>query len=376
MKLESLLNIKELEQLVQDRFVGIQRHPSLPLRIFNYTPHAQFENKWGGTIDFCRGLIVDDNDNIVARPFKKFHNLQTTNIPETREENLPSVPPEITKKYDGSLGVYWKYDEQFGVATRGSFTSPQAQWATKWIQEKCPRGFVDDLSGSATPLFEIIYPENRIVVKYDWEGLVLIGLVSIHSGYEYNWITLLKHAQYNGIRLTECIKENLEILKKKNIENEEGYVLTYRRGPASPPLKVKVKMADYLRLHKIVTGMNARSVWELLSSGTGTAGFEHTPEHFQKWLASWSEKLNREFNEIFVESRQIFANRPPPCGWTESIVNDRAYRAVFAEYLRQNVAPAFHGVLFAMLDGKDPAPIIWKQIKPRGDDATFRTEGE
>ncbi len=205
MKLESLLDSKELEQLAHDNLVGYQRHPTLPLRIYNYTQHAQYAQyaqKWGGAIDFCRGLIVDDDNNIVARPFKKFHNLQTTNIPETWEENLPSVPPEITKKYDGSLGVYWKYDEQFGVATRGSFTSPQAQWATKWIQEKCPRGFVDDLSGSATPLFEIIYPENRIVVKYDWEGLVLIGLVSIHSGYEYNWITLLKHAQYNGIRFS------------------------------------------------------------------------------------------------------------------------------------------------------------------------------
>ena len=163
---------------------------------------------------------------------------------------------------------------------------------------------------------------------------------------------------------------NATQLKELNIENEEGFVASYYMKDA-PPLKVKIKMADYLRLHKIITGMNARSVWELLSSGAGTAGFEHTPEHFQKWLVQWSEKLNREFNEIYVNARRIFVNRPD--NWSPKT---REYRASFALYLRHVAPPDIHGVLFAMYDDKDPAPIIWKSIKPRGDDATFRTEGE
>jgi hypothetical protein len=31
-------------------------------------------------------------------------------------------------------------------------------------------------------------------------------------------------------------------------------------------------------------------------------------------------------------------------------------------------------ILFAMLDGKDYAPIIWKMVKPRGDDKTFKVD--
>jgi RNA ligase len=371
MKLGALLDIKELVQLAHDHFVGCQRHPTLPLRIYNYTSHAQFENKWGGTIDFCRGLIVDDNDNIVARPFKKFHNLQTSNLPETWEENLPQFFPMVTKKYDGSLGVYWKYDGHQGIATRGSFTSPQSQWATEWFNRACPDGFVDCVTTPATPLFEIIYPENRIVVKYDFEGLVLIGLVDICTGWEYHYPTLVDCGRYNGIRVTEEYNLSLAALKAANIENEEGYVLTYRNGTGSP-LKIKVKMADYLRLHKIVTGMNARSVWELLSNGTGTGGFEHTPEHFKKWLTSWSEKLNGDFNCLYIEARKIFMNRPDP--WLNG--TDREYRAQFAQYIKRISDPNLLGTLFAMLDGHDPAPIIWRQIKPRGDDMTFRTEGE
>ena len=375
MKLNDLFDVKLLEQHIANRFVGVQHHPSLPLRIFNYTQNAQFEGKlWGdGTIDFCRGLIVDDNDNVIARPFKKFHNLQTTNIPETWEENLPQTLPTVTKKYDGSLGVYWKYDGQFGIATRGSFTSPQALWATKWLHERCPQGFVDNVLAPTTPLFEIIYPENRIVVKYDFEGLVMIGLVDIQTGYEHNYRTLRDCAQYNGIRVAEYVALSVSHLKELNVENEEGFVVSYWKH-MEPPLKVKVKMADYVRLHKIVTGMNARSVWELLESGKGTAGFEHTPEHFQKWLAQWSEKLNEDFNELYMQALRIFNKRPNRAEWQDS----RQYRAAFAEYVKFAAlhVPEIHGFLFAMLDNKDPQPFIWKSIKPRGDDATFRTEGE
>src|SRR5271156_1066714 len=135
MKLDQLLNIDLLNKHRMDGFVGCQYHPTLPLRIYNYTHLAQYDGKaWGdGTIDYCRGLIVDNEDNIIARPFKKFHNLNTASMPETLVENLPLELPEITKKMDGSLGIWYPDGTPAGaIATRGSFTSPQALWATKW----------------------------------------------------------------------------------------------------------------------------------------------------------------------------------------------------------------------------------------------------
>jgi hypothetical protein len=377
-KLESLLDPKELEQLAHDNLVGYQRHPTLPLRIYNYTQHAQYAQKWGGAIDFCRGLIVDDDNNIVARPFKKFHNLQTTNIPETWEENLPQTSPTITKKYDGSLGIYYWYGGYEGIATRGSFTSPQALWATNWylkhrkIQHGDGYGMNIDWPIETTTLFEIIYPENRIVVKYDFEGLVVLGMVDNEKGFEWDYKSVASHAEFNNFLMAEKLDDiALAQLKEANIENEEGYVLTYLKRDA-PPLKVKVKMADYLRLHKIVTGMNARSVWELLSSGQGIGGFEHTPEHFQKWLNSWSNKLNQEFQDILVTAQDIWTHRPDRL----ELENEKMYRAAFARYVISHNMRFINGVLFAMFDGKDTAPIIWKSIKPRGDETTFRTEGE
>ena len=64
-----------------------------------------------------------------------------------------------------------------------------------------------------------------------------------------------------------------EFVQPKEMERRKRrglYVSNLLEGVNGAAVKVKVKMADYLRLHKIITGMNARSVWELLSSGKGT----------------------------------------------------------------------------------------------------------
>src|SRR5271169_5724921 len=138
MLLGNLLNFGLLEKHVEDGLVNVQTHPTLPLRILNYTPKAAFEGKWGdGVLDYCRGLIYNNAGEIVARPFKKFHNLNTQSMPETMAENLPPYLPEITLKMDGSLGIWYPDGTSHGaIATRGSFTSDQAIWATDWWKEK------------------------------------------------------------------------------------------------------------------------------------------------------------------------------------------------------------------------------------------------
>ena len=43
---------------------------------------------------------------------------------------------------------------------------------------------------------------------------------------------------------------------------------------------------------------------------------------------------------------------------------------------RDGLKPVHRRVLFAMHDGKDVTPYIWDLLEPRGDDKSFRTEGE
>ena len=55
-------------------YINMQMHPSAPLYIYNYSKMCQIDKMWNDTTEKCRGLIVDSNDNIISRPFRKFYN--------------------------------------------------------------------------------------------------------------------------------------------------------------------------------------------------------------------------------------------------------------------------------------------------------------
>lgn len=376
MRLDNLLDINLLKRHIAEGYVLEQNHPTLPLKILNYSHFAQHNPKWGdGTIDYCRGLIVDFDGYIVARPFKKFHNLNTASIPETLEVNLPKTTPTITEKYDGSLGILWQYESDYGIATRGSFTSPQALWATKWLKDRI-EGRIENYPLSLpdsfiyTWLFEIIYDENRIVLRYPFEGLVLLAGVAKETGQEMSGYTLENIGRRRGFMIARHVRnKNIFDCMQDNNPNEEGYVVTYSRLNQEP-LKVKIKMADYRRLHRVITGMNPRSIWEYLKAGEefDLSGY---PEHFIKWVSQWHNKLKSQYDEIENAVREIYINRPFYNGGEM-----RRYRAECAHYFARQNRPDLKSVFFLLLDGKDTTEAIWNMIEPRGDDKSFRIEGE
>ena len=47
-------------------------HTDGTLRILNYTAKATYSRHWNEATIACRGLILDDTDGVVARPFPKF----------------------------------------------------------------------------------------------------------------------------------------------------------------------------------------------------------------------------------------------------------------------------------------------------------------
>ena len=103
------------------------------LRILNYTAKATYSRHWNEATVACRGLILDDADRVVARPFPKFFG--------PSEPDAPDVPTqqemEVTAKLDGSLGIAYTHPEgDVRLATRGSLASEQAREATRIWREK------------------------------------------------------------------------------------------------------------------------------------------------------------------------------------------------------------------------------------------------
>jgi len=146
----------KLQEYIDGGWVVSQRHPKLPLTIYNYSQKTQFEKNWDEITLSCRGLVLDDDGNVVARPFKKFFNWEE--ILHTVSSEQLSMPFEVFEKMDGSLGVGFWYDGEFVIATRGSFTSDQAIKAKEMLKNY-RIDLLNERGGERdyTLLFEIIY---------------------------------------------------------------------------------------------------------------------------------------------------------------------------------------------------------------------------
>lgn len=172
-------NKKLLQQMINEKLVSVQKHPEADLFIYNYTPKVQYEKIWNEVTLITRGLILDSEMKYVSRPFGKFFNLE-----ELQPNEIPDLPFDVYEKMDGSLGIlYWFNDKPY-IATRGSFVSEQSQHATQLLHSKYSHIF-DKLDKSSTYVFEIIYPQNKIVVDYgEMDDLVLLTVIDNQTGVE------------------------------------------------------------------------------------------------------------------------------------------------------------------------------------------------
>ncbi|MEI8164944.1 MAG: RNA ligase, partial [Chloroflexales bacterium] len=233
------------------------------LHIYNYAPQAAYAGLWTPAQRVCRGLITETDGTIIARAFDKFFNLGEQ--PETRLDALPAGPMLAMDKIDGSLGVIFWHAGQPHVATRGSFTSPQAQWATAWLRANVDQ---DELRrwtlGYSTLLVEIIIPVSRIVVDYGAgnDGLVLLAERDTRTG-DYTAPGALRNlGDILGLRVAEArMIDRLDDLLDDAATRVgiEGWVVAYPNG-----LRVKIKTDEYRTLHRLMMSCTVPYVRRLL----------------------------------------------------------------------------------------------------------------
>src|SRR5690349_7854618 len=97
------------------------------LVLFNYTALAQYNERWNWFELNSRGLILNTKTGeVVALPFPKFFNWGEGGRTTT------AAIQSITEKIDGSLGILYRANGEFRIATRGAFHSEQAVWATRY----------------------------------------------------------------------------------------------------------------------------------------------------------------------------------------------------------------------------------------------------
>ena len=325
------------------------------LSLYNYTDRCVFTGNWNFHTRLSRGLVLDADGSIVARPFPKFFNLNER--PETRLEALPSETPELSDKLDGSLViVFWNPETgEWDCCTRGSWDNDQVRSVKeRWLPAMVRKG---GMIPGRTYLLELVAPWNRIVILYSTERLVLVGAVENVSGADSSYAHLLETAVGLGVgvvvfrmRLVSDVD-----LEDSSIVNEEGFVARWPGG-----FRVKLKYAQYLQLHKILTGLSTMGIWESLASGKPIS-LERVPDEFHRWFDAEQAKLREKYRRVEDLARFAYHDALPH-------YKDGS-RKSFADFVR-GFEPTVRSCCFRMLDQRPYDDVIWKSIRPRGG-ATF-----
>lgn len=341
---------EQIKPYIEKKLVSEQVHPNDPaVRIFNYTQACQFSKEWDEVTMRCRGLILNVvTGKVLANPFPKFFNVgehTTKGLP------IPNEVPSVTEKLDGSLGILYFLDGKPWIATRGSFTSEQAVWATNWFRQNVD---ASNLLSGYTHLFEIIYPENRIVVNYDFSGLVWLASRCIADGSETGWPFITKNLNI-PFRMRGQIPASvsLDMIALMDEKNSEGFVIHYQ----GEGLRLKVKFPEYVRLHKLVTGVSEIAIWETLRDGKTLDEFlEKVPDEFFNWVRGVESRLKADFDTIWLAACDAVAK-----------VEEMPSRKEQAQWIMQN-SQRTSGVAFPILDGQyeRAAQCVWKMVRPRG----------
>jgi RNA ligase len=335
--------LEKLNKYYEDGLLYKQVHPSLPLTIWNYSEKVQYENLWNETLLMCRGLVTDNEGNIVAKPFDKFFNIEEGKYTPT--ENF-----EVYEKMDGSLGIVFWYEGQWILATRGSFTSDQAIKGTEILKKYN----TDIMFRHMTFCFEIIYPENRIVLDYgDDEKLVMLGAFD-KNGKEYD-VEMWREYGFDVVKKYDGINDYKQ-LKEMVKNDQEGFVVKFSNGN-----RIKVKGVEYLRLHKIMTNMSTTAVWECLKNGDDIETIlKDVPDEFYEKIKSYVRDLRYSYFQISEDAGKKFDGKMYGKYNDKEPITDRKEYAEWVFTQPKHLS----GILFRMFDKKDYSEIIWNLIRP------------
>jgi len=347
--MEEIQTIEDIQNLVRegctnwDKYGEVYARPHDGLVIFNYRNEAAFAGRWNFFETVSRGLILEEGTGrVVARPFDKFFNWG-----QMPYEGIPKVK-SVYEKMDGSLGISYIHNGKYNIATRGSMTSDQAIWATEHLNKNHnPQKFMKDYS-AWTFLFEIVYPDNRIVIDYEGESfLCLLNARHQNTGGHMETYVLDQIAEEHGFRRPKSFNYTsfYDIISDaKTLDgNKEGWVIKLECGSFW-----KVKGERYCELHRLVSKLSFKNTLSAVRNGTYEEIKAQIPDEFLDDFNIWSDEIISTHDRIYNEVRVKFQNSSPL--WT---------RKEFATWVFAT-APHYAKYLFALLDDRPISDLIYK----------------
>jgi len=236
-----------------------------------------------------RGLTFVGNKPFLSMP--KFFNVNE--IPENEIKHLKYKKiKKVQDKLDGSLIQPVSINGDIRMKTKGSFDNIQSELAQYEVETDPDLEYfiLDCWDNNFYPLFELIGPSNKIVLKYPENKLVLIAVRTA----EGDFIDIDKFKYPNKAKSFDKTLDEM-LHDAKNVKDIEGYVIKFTDGSL-----VKIKTLDYLEKHRVQDELSSNKVilkrvldedlddiYSLLEDEDQINAFKKTEKAIQDYLLSF-----------------------------------------------------------------------------------------
>ncbi len=252
------------QELFKEKFIKYSTEGVLA--IFNYDIGCNFSDP---VVQEARGIIINlESLEVVCWPFRKFGNWN-----ESYADPIDWSTARVQEKLDGSIIKLWfdSLRKEWRFSTNATIDSSLANADSltnesyyDLIKKADNYGSIpfDRLDKDNTYIFELVSPQNRIVIEYPYCRLFHIGTRTNISGRERLVdIGIVKPAEYSLHSLKECIAAAKLLNRSEDQSENDAELLSSVKKEGFVVVdihfnRVKIKSPDYLAIHHVIKNGN------------------------------------------------------------------------------------------------------------------------
>ncbi len=286
-----------LEDLTKEFAIKVKHHPHLHLAILNYD---QIQSpKKHPVVRECRQRVIEIPYRTVSKSFDRFYN-ENEDPDETKFLRDHISDAVFQEKCDGSLiSIFW-YQDQWRVITRGSWADglmdPTRADSPTWESMVWSLVNRDALQEKdKTYVFELCTPYNQVVRRYTEPVMYLLAIVHPQTGQEYDPDKVAAIAEELGVRPVPRFNVATIDDAHRNIDTQaativgfEGMVARVFDPQTRQEIRVKIKSAEYLRMHLKATG---KLTWKDILGAVIDGETDELKAN--RYFESWKDQLEK-----------------------------------------------------------------------------------
>lgn len=344
----------QIQQQIKDGYIQTRRHPTLPLTIYKYTRKAESDHYWPREVQLCRGLVLDDERNIIILPPPKFFNYTEKEAPLIEDPH----DWECLEKLDGYY-IAIKEDKRYGlvITSSGAFDNKYT-WAARklFARERLVEGvsYFCELCQNFPEDVGIIVAEHKI------PRLVCWSLRPTTVGDEEDVLKVSTKpfptvANIGYERLHEYLQETVEGVVLYNPSTHE---------------RIKMKTQWWFDVHAEIGFCTLRRIFEIMKSG-------QTPSCDKSFTWYQLEDTKKERPRFWDGTRLPDELRPLVSEWTAKVQETIQHITLKAhdyaetwkgksdkELANNPVIPPFYRTMILFeRHGKDSTVLLWRHAE-------------